>query len=112
MSLSDLTLEEVNDLLETYKFYSPSWTGYDGTVWPESWYSVRNDNDNDYREGDGWFAWEISSNPEKGENVAGLGLVTCVKQHGGEGQGDDYYIILKVTDGEVSRFFKKPGYHA
>lgn len=48
----------------------------------------------------------------KGTEIAGIGRATLVDEFGGEGQGDDYFIIFSVTEpnGNV-RLFKRNGYH-
>lgn len=45
--------------------------------------------------------------------VPDFGVVTLHEQWGGEGQGDDYWIVLKIVedDGTV-RYVKRDGYHA
>lgn len=49
------------------------------------------------------------------------GWVSTLATYGGEGQGDDYWVVVKVTPGTVlgpdaelgaPRYFKKPGYYA
>ncbi len=122
MSLSELTLSEVEALLEGHRFYSPPWKSYSGTEYPESWSSIGDDG------GEDWHLWNLGNayqdDPQgrwkKGEatfeDVQGLGRVTLETQFGGEGQGDNYYLVLKVvdilsSDGTV-RYFKKLGWHA
>jgi hypothetical protein len=43
-----------------------------------------------------------------GEVVA---QAVTVDRFGGEGQGDDYWAVFKVTVDEVDRYFKRNGYH-
>lgn len=40
--------------------------------------------------------------------VPGLGKLELVEDFGGEGQGDDYWVVFKVGD----QFFKKNGWYA
>lgn len=41
-----------------------------------------------------------------------LGVISLESEYGGEGQGDEYWVVVKITghDGSV-RFFKKPGWY-
>lgn len=62
----------------------------------------------------GWYGWEELLNAAP-RTVKGLGTVKVVDHFGGEGQGDDYYLVFEVTppddvDGPV-RYFKMNGYH-
>lgn len=120
MSLSDLTLAEVERLLEEHRFYYEAYT-YGGNSYPERWYSIADGYGGGYG---GWGEYENlglaqtddnNGRWKKGEdmyeNVRGLGKVYLQKQHGGEGQGDEYYIVLRVEDGETTRWFMKPGYY-
>lgn len=129
MSLSELAVEEVEQLLENHGFYQHPYpiTAYDGTtrgyiptgeVMPERYYTIA--------EGDAtWHEWAglgpARRDDDKGrwkkgeqqyEEVAGLGTVYLESQFGGEGQGDNYYIVLRIEDGDTTRYFKKNGYHA
>jgi hypothetical protein len=40
--------------------------------------------------------------------VPGLGTVVSVEQHGGEGEGDQYWVVVRIGD----RYFRKPGWYA
>lgn len=116
MSLSDLTLGEVERRLEEHRFYYEAYT-YGGNSYPERWHSIAG--------GDvGWEEYEnlgqARTDDKRGrwkkgedmyENVRGLGKVYLQTQHGGEGQGDEYYIVLRVEDDETTRWFMKPGYY-
>jgi hypothetical protein len=129
MSLSDLTLAEVETLLEEHPWDVPEredvkyvkGQGYVHTgVMIPAYTETIADGDVD------WHTWgELSTSAyaddlegkwKKGEPeyefVDGLGKVFLEKQHGGEGMGDDYYIILRVTDDTTTRYFQKNGYHA
>lgn len=84
-------------------------------------------------EGEGWFLWKemsymISSkfyNEHTGwPNIEGVGTVEVLEDFGGEGQGDEYYLVFKITDttkggsfqglGDLVtvRYFKMNGYYA
>lgn len=114
MSLAELTVEEVEELLEGHPFkrneyrvkrYDYATKSYvaTGEVIPERYDSIV--------EGDAsWY--EFEELPREGIVVEGLGLVTLESQYGGEGMGDEYYIVLRVTEGDTVRFFRKNGWHA
>lgn len=65
-------------------------------------------------EGDGWYAYDWDSSRET--VIPGLGRVTTAQQFGGEGQGDQAWIVVKVVMenplGGVVRYFRKDGWHA
>lgn len=42
----------------------------------------------------------------------GLGTVTLLDQFGGEGQGDDYWIVFSVESDGDTQIFRRNGYHA
>ena len=45
--------------------------------------------------------------------IPGLGTVKHVDSHGGhEGAGEEMWVVFSVTDGDVSRIFRKDGYYA
>jgi hypothetical protein len=35
-----------------------------------------------------------------------------IAEYGGEGQGDDYWVVISITDGETTRYFRKDGWYA
>lgn len=35
-----------------------------------------------------------------------------VKSHGGEGQGDEYWMVISLSDGNTTRYFRKDGWYA
>lgn len=61
--------------------------------------------------GDAWQYWKIEVGTTPVE-VEGLGKVSCADEYGGQGQGDDYWVVVKVEfpDGSV-RYFRKDGYY-
>lgn len=103
MSLKDLSIDEVDALLEGHPFpYDYTYTDY-RTNKP-----VRNVGES--------FGWDhvYSAIAYNGAvlSVPGLGNVTHLDEHGGEGQGDQYWFIFEVTDGETTRVFKRDGWYA
>jgi hypothetical protein len=46
-------------------------------------------------------------------DIPGVGTLRRVADFGGEGQGDDFWVVFSITDAEGGvRYFKKPGYYA
>jgi hypothetical protein len=59
-----------------------------------------------------WWHWR-DENGNDGTEVAGLGKVTTVDSEGGsEGDGEYTHVVIKVTQGDVTRYFKKTGYYS
>lgn len=46
-----------------------------------------------------------------GGHVPGLGEVKYVDDYGGEGQGDDYWVVFSVTGHDVTRHFRMEGWY-
>lgn len=44
--------------------------------------------------------------------IPGLGTLKYVDDYGGEGQGDEYWVVFSITQGDVTRNFKKQGGYA
>lgn len=58
----------------------------------------------------GWDAWAETEG--EWESVNDLGSVRVVENFGGEGLGDDCFLVFEVADGTGARhFFKLPGYY-
>lgn len=83
--------------------------GYTGVVQPAHWEPFEGEDEYD----SGWMALTYAKQGGAPWLIKDLGSVYLVKQHGGEGEGDDYHIVIRIKflDG-VERLFKKPGYHA
>lgn len=97
------TDEIVSDFIENHVFrgYHEPWTSSDGT------YSSPG---GDW-EASGWDAWAEQETSD-GVGVQGLGIVRVIESFGGEGQGDDYYMIFHVDAGEWEEYYKLGGYYA
>lgn len=92
----------VSDLIEAHVFkgYNEPWTSRDGLYHSPggNW------------ESQGWDAWAEQDTSES-VMVEGLGLVNVIESFGGEGQGDDYYMIFFVDAGEWEQYYKLGGYY-
>jgi hypothetical protein len=53
------------------------------------------------------------SDAERVHELEGIGTVRLLEHHGGEGEGDDYYMVISVTDemGDA-RLFRRNGWYA
>jgi hypothetical protein len=105
MDLATLSVRDVESFLESYEFFTPAHTEtlgkgtkyertYDYPETRESGWSVVED-----------YAWN-------GDRETPIGLLTMVEQEGGEGQGDQYHMVIRLTQGDVSRTFKMQGWYA
>lgn len=47
-----------------------------------------------------------------GVDLPGIGRVTLKDIRGGEGQGDEYFIVIAVEDADGIRYFKRTGWYA
>lgn len=81
MNLATMTEYEVEDFLANYDF-----GGWDG------WHAV-----SEYADGEG------TETP--------IGHLSLVDSYGGEGKGDQYWMVLRLTQGDVSRTFKMDGWY-
>lgn len=60
-----------------------------------------------------WSWWRDEHDEENLEEIAELGTVTVVDTVGGsEGDGESQCVVIKVVQGEVTRYFKKSGYYS
>lgn len=41
--------------------------------------------------------------------VPGLGTLNYVADYGGEGMGNEYWVVFSLTKGDVTKYFKKEG---
>ena len=56
-----------------------------------------------------WSEIKYSRGDEK--TVDGL-TAKVVAEYGGEGQGDDYWVVISLSDGELTRYFRRDGWYA
>ena len=53
------------------------------------------------------------TNDEAAANISGIGVASRVDQFGGEGQGDDYWLVFSVEDSQgVLRYFMAQGWYS
>jgi hypothetical protein len=60
-------------------------------------------------EGEFWYEGSYSFN--KGYTYQGI-TITSPASYGGEGQGDELWVVFALTDGTDTRYFRKDGYYA
>lgn len=67
--------------------------------------------DHVYTQDDGNL-WSLLKYEEVSDVPTELGVITTAASHGGEGQGDDYWVVIRITapDGSV-RFFRQDGWY-
>lgn len=95
MNLAELTAEQVGEWLTLTSYRE----GYDHDV----------EDEEDF-EGIDYSA--ISELPFWKEVDTPIGLVKEVDSYGGEGQGEQYWMIISVVQGDVIRTFKLDGWYA
>lgn len=93
----------VTELIQGHVFsgHSPAWTSPDGKYSFEAY---------DW-EDSGWEAWKEYAGDQE-VRVEDLGLVKLVESFGGEGLGDQYYLIFFVDAGEWEQHYKLSGYYS
>lgn len=58
-----------------------------------------------------WYGWVPLPNP--GFTLPGIGRAVIVDEFGGEGQGDQYWLVFKVTEADgTERLFRRNGWYA
>ncbi len=92
MNLAELSVFEVEDFLSNFNF-----SGDD--VEEEEEY-----------EGRGWDL--VEEYAYSGDFETPIGVLSLVDSYGGEGKGDQYWMVLRLTQGDVSRTFKMDGWYA
>ncbi|MBO0676908.1 hypothetical protein JRC04_05485 [Mycolicibacterium sp. S2-37] len=79
------------------------------------------DEDEDYQEGWGnlgealyHYNWGVNKDkPAPTVELDGIGTVRKVEDFGGEGQGDQYWIVISITDADGNvRYFQRDGWYA
>jgi hypothetical protein len=91
MGLADLSVSQVQSLLEEhFEYVESNWNNED-VEGIESWHELKYG---------------------CGGHVTGLGKVSHVDSYGGEGKGDEYWVVFSVTDWGVTRHFRMDGWYA
>ena len=59
-----------------------------------------------------WSYW-MHETPAEGVDIPGVGHVSREAQHGGEGEGDQAWVVLRIEheDGQT-KYYRKDGYYA
>ena len=56
--------------------------------------------------------WGLNNTEVKTYDLEGIGTARKVEDYGGEGQGDDYWIVVSITDADGNvRLFERTGYY-
>lgn len=88
MSLKEYSVSYINELLENF-FELVDSGDADG---PASWQEIK-------------YADGVPC------DVPGLGRLNLVEEYGGEGQGEEYWVVFSLTEGNLNRYFRKPGWY-
>jgi hypothetical protein len=88
MTLKDYSADTINHLLENF-FELVEEGEVEG---PESWYSLK-------------YGEDVPC------DVAGLGRLNLIESYGGEGKGDEYWVVFSLSEGDVTRYFRKDGWY-
>lgn len=104
-NLADLWPDEIRDYLESYEFFSPArdytYTNHKGEQVTHH-YEARTDS-----------GWDMVEEYAGGDGYdLPIGHLTLIDSFGGEGQGDSYWMVLRLTQGDVERTFKMDGWYA
>lgn len=82
MNLADLSEREVEAFLEEYDFDEAGYTG-----------------------------WKMVEEYAEAGTETPIGYLELVKQEGGSGQGEHYYMVIRLSQGDVSRTFRMDGWY-
>lgn len=104
------TVEELDNAIED-----------DENEWEGSWHEFReavdrthewrkDDAGNYARDGEGRIIQDPLDTP--GAEIPGIGQAVLVDDFGGEGQGDQYWFVFKVTNADGERHFRRNGFYA
>jgi hypothetical protein len=98
-----MTVREIEEVLDTLEA--------DRVVLGQGTYTY---SDGDVYRYDIIFSYESVLEAEDEFVVPGLGTVKHVDNYGGEGMGDQYFVVFEIVseDGLTRRMFKKNGYYA
>lgn len=58
-----------------------------------------------------WNYLKYEADKKKDYTFDGL-TSKLVAEYGGEGQGDEYWVVISVSDGKTTRYFRKDGHYA
>jgi hypothetical protein len=68
---------------------------------------VENENFDDYASAWNWAKYETPDEATKDGLTA-----KRVAEFGGEGEGDQYWVVISLSDGETTRYFRRDGWYA
>jgi hypothetical protein len=114
-TLSDMSVTEAAEkAIETliYKFYTDDVEG------KYSWRPAFQGSFEEYLEQNAAYG-DLSSGSlwsnfkgEGSEGTNGEWHAKVEAEYGGEGQGDEYWMVVSISDGKTARFFRKDGWYA
>jgi hypothetical protein len=72
----------------------------------------------DIEDNEGWeslsdngSAWQEAKYESSEDTFDGL-TAKVISEYGGEGQGDQYWMVVSLSDGDTTRYFRKDGWYA
>ena len=106
MSLKDLTPEQIETILmEEYTYdYHPYEYNAQVMRYAENTAVTREGRLEDWQ--------DVQDHFNTATEVEGLGTVEVIDSDGGEGQGEIIYFVMKISDGDTVRHFRKDGFYA
>jgi hypothetical protein len=107
MNLATMTEYEVESFLANLEFFTPA---HDWSYTVPGTDEVRTYHYED-RTDRGWYAVRDYAGQDGGYETP-IGVLSLVDSYGGEGRGDQYWMVLRLTQGDVSRTFKMDGWYA
>lgn len=113
-AVKDMSLEEAAGTAIALLLGDPhrksSYTGEDWAGELKAEYEL-NEEDSWDSLSDNSSAWHEAKYEGSEESFDGL-TAKVVKEYGGEGQGDQYWMVVSLSDGETTRYFRKDGYYS
>lgn len=114
-TLSDMSVHEAAEkAIETliYEFYTDDVEGkYSWRPAFQGSFEEYLEHFDDYSDLSSTSLWhELKSEGSKGTN--GKWHAKVEAEYGGEGQGDQYWMVVSVSDGETTRYFRRDGWYA
>jgi len=113
-SVKDMSLEEAAGTAIAILLGDPnrksSWTGEDWAGELREAYDI--DEADDWSAlSDNGSAWQEAKYESSEDTLDNL-TAKVVSEYGGEGKGDQYWMVVSLSDGETTRYFRKDGWYA
>lgn len=114
MSVSEAASKALEVILAgAHAEYQSKYSYRDGQTWQDSLraeYDLDEDDDFSNLE-ENESAWK-QVKYEGGKYTVDDWTAERVAEHGGEGEGDQYWVVVSISDGLTTRYFRKDGWYA